>query len=254
MNASMALGNLPPELRQELLDCFNEIVVNFREGRWGPSELDTGKLVEIVYTILRGYIDGSFPTHATKPANVLGACRALEQESTSFPRSVRIQIPRLLVTLYEVRNNRGVGHVGGEVNPNQMDATLVFYSAKWIIAELVRIFHNVDIPVASDTVEALMERELPIVWRVGDIKRILQAKLSMKEKVLLLLYSEASSLTEKQLVEWTEHSNTAVFRRDVLVVGHKTRLWEFNKSSKLVTLSPLGIQQVESNLLSRTSF
>jgi hypothetical protein len=251
VNPSIALGQLPAGLRQELLTSFNEIVTNFREGRWSPSELDGGKMAEVVYSILRGYIDGSFPVRATKPADMLTACRLLEQESTSFSRSVRIQIPRLLITLYEIRNNRGVGHVGGEVDPNQMDATLVFYSAKWIMAELVRIFHNVDTVVASDIVEALIERELPVVWKVGDMKRILQTKLTMKEKVLLLLYSEASSLTEKQLVDWSEHSNSAIFRRDVLVVGHKARLWEYNKSAKTVTISPLGIKQVEESLLSR---
>ena len=33
--------------------------------------------------------------------------------------SVRIQISRMIVALYEVRNNRNVGHVGSEVDPNQ---------------------------------------------------------------------------------------------------------------------------------------
>lgn len=251
MNPSLFLGQLPAGLRQELLDTFNEIITNFREGKWEPSELNGGKLAEVVYTILRGHIDGSYPSTATKPADMLNACRLLEQESTAFPRSVRIQIPRLLTALYEVRNNRGVGHVGGEVNSNQMDATFVFYSAKWIVAELVRIFHNVDTSTASDAVEVLIERELPIVWKVGTVKRILVTRLKMKEKVLLLLYSETSSLTEAKLVEWTEHSNSAVFRRDVLIPGHKEHLWEYSKSSKLVTISPIGIRQTEEKLLSK---
>lgn len=251
MNPSLFLGQLPAGLRQELLDTFNEIVANFREGKWEPSELNGGKLAEVVYTILRGHIDGSFPARATKPADMLSACRLLEQESISFPRSIRIQIPRLLTALYEVRNNRGVGHVGGEVDSNQMDATFVFYSAKWIVAELVRIFHNVDTAAATDAVEVLIERELPVVWKVGTVKRILATKLKMKEKVLLLLYSETSSLTEAKLVEWTEHSNSAVFRRDVLIPGHKERLWEYSKSSKSVTISPIGIRQTEEKLLNK---
>ena len=33
---------------------------------------------------------------------------------TTLSRSLRIQVPKVLLTIYEIRNNRGVGHVGGE--------------------------------------------------------------------------------------------------------------------------------------------
>ena len=81
-------------------------------------------MCEVVYTILRGHIDGAFPARAKKPANMVDACRSLETE-TGFPRTIRIQIPRMVIALYEIRNNRGVGHVGGDVDPNHMDATAV---------------------------------------------------------------------------------------------------------------------------------
>src|SRR6267154_5938231 len=138
MDPTKALGGLPPTLRAELLSALGEIVRNYREHRWEPSELNGGKLCEIVYTILRGHVDGSIPPHGTKPGNMVDSCRALEKaDAKRFSRSVRIQIPRVLVALYEVRNNRGVGHVGGDVNPNAMDARLVLESSKWLVAELV---------------------------------------------------------------------------------------------------------------------
>src|SRR5262249_40606208 len=118
------LGQLPATLREELVRAYGEIVRNFRERRWEPSELNAGKLCEIIYSVLRGFIDASSPARSYKPSNMVDACRALEQaDSASFSRSVRIQIPRMLMALYEIRNNRGVGHVGGDVNPNEMDAT-----------------------------------------------------------------------------------------------------------------------------------
>jgi hypothetical protein len=243
-----ALGNLPDTLRQELLDAFNNIVTNFRENKWEPSELNGGKLCEIVYCILKGYTDGVYPTHSSKPSNMVDDCRALEQVGSSFPRSVRIQIPRMLIALYEVRNNRGVGHVGGEVDPNHMDASVVLNMSKWILAELVRIFHNLDTQAASDVVELLTERELPVIWQVNGKKRVLKLGLSMKEKTLLLLYSEPS-LDEATLVNWIEHTNTSVYRRDVLNKGHRARLWEYDKSTRTVTLSPLGSDFVERKLL-----
>src|SRR2546428_9970348 len=116
IDPAMALAQLPSGLRDPLLASFNEIVVNFRETRWTASELDGGKLCEVVYTILRGHVDGSFPSGPSKPSNMVQSCMDLAKaDATRFPRSVRIQIPRLLIALYEVRNNRGVGHVGGDV-------------------------------------------------------------------------------------------------------------------------------------------
>jgi hypothetical protein len=54
------LAGIPPGLRDPLIDEFRKLVRNFREGRWEPAELNGGKFSEVVYTILRGYVDGSF--------------------------------------------------------------------------------------------------------------------------------------------------------------------------------------------------
>lgn len=221
MIPSKALAQLPRNLREELLKAFNEIITNYREGKWEPSELNGGKICEVVYSILSGYITGTYPQKSTKPRNMVDSCNSLAKAPSTFPRSMRIQIPRMLIALYEVRNNRGVGHVGGDVDPNRMDATLVLYMAKWIMAELVRVFHNLTTEQASKVVDSLIERETPYIWKVNDKKRVLKEGLSMKEKTLLLLYSENQPLSESDLVSWLEHSNAAVYKRDVLIPEHK---------------------------------
>src|SRR5262249_9672318 len=137
-------------------------------------------------------------------------------------------------------------------DPNHMDAAMIVYSSKWIMAELIRVFHQVDVATATAAVESLVEKELPFVWEIDGVKRVLKPGLKMKDKVLLLLYSQNSSMSEETLVKWVEHSNPAVFRRDVLIPGHKAKLklWEYNKSARTVTISPLGIVEVETRLLS----
>lgn len=247
-SAASALAKLPTTLREELLDAFRGITTNFREGRWEPSELNGGKLCEVVYTILRGHIDGSFPAHSSKPTNMVDACRDLERAPASFPRSVRIQMPRMLVALYEIRNNRGVGHVGGEVNANHMDAVAVLYMAKWLVAELVRVFHAVDTATATQVVDALVERELPVIWQVGGLKRVLQPELSMKDKMLLLLYSEQGPVSEERIISSIEHSNPTVFRRDIARPAHKSRLIEYDEGARTLELSPVGMRWVEEHL------
>lgn len=246
ISAADALGHLPPGLRGELLTAYNAIVTNYRMCRWEPSELNGGKFCEVVYTILRGHVDGSFPARASKPSNMVDACRELEKATGT--RSVRIQIPRMLLALYEIRNNRGVGHVGGDVDANHMDAANVVATARWILAELVRVFHNLDAVAATAVVEALTERDVPVIWEVGDRKRVLNTGLSRKDKTLLLLYATPGAAAESDLVSWMEQRYPASYRKDVLRPLHDAKLVEHDRQARTVQLSPLGSRYVEENL------
>ena len=249
MESASILSGIPKPLREELLQAFGQIVRNYREQRWEPSELNGGKLCEIVYSILRGHVDGKFPARAKKPRNMLDACKKLEgADAKGFPRSVRIQIPRMLIGLYEVRNNRGVGHVGGDVDPNRMDARVVLESSKWIVAELVRVFHAIQPDEAATAVDRLVERTVPMIWEVASVKRVLAADMSKKDQTLLLLYSSAGHVSDKDLTSWVEHSNPSAYRRDVLRRAHRDRLIEYDEDRREVHLSPTGIAYVEENL------
>jgi hypothetical protein len=245
---SQAFSQLPQQLANDIRGAFAEIVKNFAEGRWEPAELNGGKLCEAVYTACQGIATGRMPQAAAKPKDMVGACRTLEKQ-TSALRSVRVQIPRMLVALYEIRNSRNVGHVGGEVDPNHMDALCVLQMSKWIVAELVRILHQMPIDDAADLVETLVERDVPLVWKVGSKRRVLDSKMSMPNKTLLLLHGCTGAVAEADLLDWIEHSNASAYRRDVLRRAHKAKLLEYDDSAKTVMISPLGVKHVEEQLL-----
>ena len=78
----------------------------------------------------------------------------------------------MLPPLYEIRNNRGVGHAGGDVDPNHIDATLVVATCNWIMAELVRVFEELPISEAQTLVDRLVEYTCPIIWQNDEVKRI----------------------------------------------------------------------------------
>ncbi len=243
-----ALGELPEGLRAELLASLREIVVNYQAGRWEPSELNGGKLCEIVYTILHGRIQGNYPVKASKPRNFFDACIALSQAPRSHPHSVRVGIPRQLIGLYEVRNNRNVGHVGGDVDPNHMDALLVLHQAKWVVSELVRLFHDLPVTEAAKVVEALSVRDFPTIWEVNGTRRVLNAGLSARESVLLLLYASSAETRVTDLLDWTEYTNASRFRKGLLRDLHSARLVEFDDKADIVILSPVGARYVENTL------
>src|SRR4051794_37284357 len=95
ISGAQVLGQLPSGLRDELLAEYAKIMRNYRETRWEAAELDGGRFCEIVYSILRGYVDGAYPAGATKPQNFPRACEDLGSASRSHPQSVRLGIPRV---------------------------------------------------------------------------------------------------------------------------------------------------------------
>ncbi|MFT3970158.1 MAG: hypothetical protein QM695_07740 [Micropruina sp.] len=237
-----AFNALPPTLTADLLDAFQQVVKNYAEHRWEPSELNGGKLCEAAYTILTGYFAGTHAQRACKPKDMVTACRNLEKEQG--PRSARIQIPRMIVALYEIRNNRGVGHAGGDVDPNHMDATAVVYMSKWVVAELVRLLHGLATDEATDLVDALVEREVALVWRNGDKRRVLATGLSLRKGTLLLL-SGVTEAPESDLASWLEQKRPADYRNKVLKPMHKERLIEYDQAMGTVALLPPGVVAAE---------
>lgn len=243
-----AFKDLPTGIRDDLLGAFNGIVKNYREHRWEPSELNGGKLCEAVYTITKGYLEGgNYPARARKPQRFPQACWALEQKYQAVPnsKSPRILIPRMMTGLYDIRSNRGVGHAGGDVNPNQMDATVVLYMSKWLMAELVRLLHALTTDEATQVVDALIEREVAWVWSHEDKKRVLRTGLTWKQQTLVLMLPESGEVAEADLQRWLDHPSLASYRKDVLRPMHKIRQIEYDANSRTVRLLPPGVTSAE---------
>jgi hypothetical protein len=259
MDQSKVLVGIPPGLRDPLLQSYEEIGANFAEHRWEPSELNGGKFCEVVYTIVHGTLHGSFPSKPSKPSNMVDACRALERitpdSSRVGDRSLRILIPRMLLALYEVRNNRGVGHIGGDVDPNFMDAIAVYSMSSWTLAELVRIFHGITTQEAQETVDVLVERKLTLIWQIDSTRRVQDPKMKKGEQTLVLLYSKPGWIREADLHKWVEYSSEAMFRKNILRPYHQQRLIEYEEEIHRARISPLGSKKVEDEILkTRTKF
>jgi len=248
------LPSIPKVLSNALDKHYKKIKENFLEGRYEPSELNGAKFSEVVLRILQWHTspNQTYTPLGAKIKNFDQATRNFENK-TNLSDSIRFHIPRILNVLYTIRNKRAVGHVGEDVDPNHMDALFVVTASDWILAELVRIFHNISISDAQKIIEGIIVRKIPLVWDIEGKKRVLEKNMSYKDKVLVLLYSEyPNPLLINILFEWTKHSNLSHFCRDVLMSLHEEIFIEYDKKARKVYLSPIGLKKVEEKILKKS--
>ncbi|MFH1376437.1 MAG: hypothetical protein ABIH25_02265 [Candidatus Woesearchaeota archaeon] len=240
-------NSMPKELRENLEKYFLEIIKNYKENRWEPSELNGAKFSEVVFRILEWHTNNSYTSFGTKIQPFSDKLKQFENK-TNFSNSIRFHIPKMLAVIYSLRNDRGVSHVGGDVNPNHMDSVAIVYISKWILAEIIRIVHTLSISDAHELVEKIVEKEIPVVWTIFNKKRVLNINLNFEDKTLVLLYSEyPKEINEKNLCAWVEHSNSSIYK-NVIKKLHKEKFIEYDKESSSVIISPKGIKRVEQEI------
>jgi hypothetical protein len=148
---------------------------------------------------LDGHAKGAYAATPSKPGNFPDACKKLENNKLAHvPHSFRILIPRMLPELYDVRNNRNVGHVGGDVNSE-----------------------------AAQLVDALAEVRLPVIWEgENGIRRVLRPELKLHQQILLLAAACVPDAGAEEIVQWVEKDAKYVMR--TIRKLHEERQVEFN--------------------------
>jgi len=246
-----AIANVPSKFRSRLIQTYLDLKKNCTEARHEAAGLAVGKFCEVVLRLLQEKVHSNFTPFGKKINNYAEECRKLIiAPETSGKESERIVLPRALVFLYTMRNKRGIGHVGGDVDANAIDIAAMARTADWIICELIRINHGMSLEEAQDIIDSISVRQLPTIWEVAGKKRVLKEGLKARDQALLLLYSsQDSAVLLEDLCEWIEYSNIRVFKNTIIKELHKHRFLEFDKDSESIVLSPKGVEYVEKNLI-----
>ena len=245
-----ALSHIQVRYRSKIIAAYLDLKKNNLEARIDAAGLAAGKFCEAVLRHLQSIVTGTSTPFNRRIPNFADACRQLiTSPASSATESERIVIPRALVFMYTMRNKRGIGHVGGDVDANRIDAAVLSGVADWVVCELIRIYHGLSLEEAQDLVDGISIRRLPVIWEVAGRKRVLRDGLAAKDQVLLILYSSTESILVEDLVAWVEYKRMDDFKRKVLKPLHNKRLIEFDRESDCVYLSPKGAGDVEERLL-----
>lgn len=232
------------KLAEHIINSFKEVEKNFHLKSWKTSSLDAGHFVEAVRRLIELKLYGQY-TPINKPLPNFNEKCLNSYLNKQGEDSYRIHIPRLLFTIYGIRNKRGIGHISN-IKPNKIDATLILSSCKWVLAEIIRLNSQLPIDETEKLINEIIERNIEGIWEVGETIRILEDGLSLKEKILYLLYNK-KSLKDTDIKEITEYSNMTYLKK-TLKEFHKKRLIEYKDNGECI-LSPKGAVEAEKIIL-----
>lgn len=244
-------SNFDKTLVEKLLVCFFEMKKRFTNDPRGTC-LDGGRFSEAALRMLQQKAHGSFTPLGQKISNFTDEIQKLHHIPTGqVSESLRIQIPRALQIVYDIRNKRDVGHLGGDIDANYMDANLSMTTCSWVLSELIRIYYNCDMNIAQRIVDNLFKYKTPLIQDFNGFLKILKPELSVEDKIIVLLYHKKhEGATNDDLRRWLK---TAISRRTstffVILNKLEHTLAFIHRDGERIYITDSGIKYVEENLL-----
>lgn len=222
------------DIAGRVVESYREVESNYVLKKWKPSELDGGHFVESVRRIIEIELNLP-PTPFGKPLPDFNEKELARYLNSKGDESFRVLIPRVLWGIYGVRSKRGVGHVRGLISANEMDSTLILYSIKWILSEIVRLKSNLSIPETQALVDKVIERQSSLIWKRGSITRVQKLGLKAEQEALILLLVKDDQ-GDKELFDSMDYANFGRFQKEILTKKlHKNRLITYRDALCMLT-------------------
>ena len=247
---SILESKLPRELVKQILESYHQIKRNYFLGNLRPNELEGGRFSEAIFRVLEFTTTNKYTPLSQGISGFLQKCSDFEKlPKTSFSDSIRIHIPRTIRLLYDIRNKRDVAHLTDGIDPNLQDATFVVSASDWIVAELIREFHNIKADEAHNIVDKLVSRKIPAIEEFGDFLKTLKPDLKVSERILIILYQKGDGgATSEQLKKWIKPDQVNNLNRTLYDMNHNKDLI-VKLETELYKITKLGIKQVEEKKL-----
>ncbi len=247
VRAGLATGN-SAKLVDELLAAYVEAKRNFQLGGLRLNAVEGGRFCEAAFRMLEERTAGAFTALGKK----LDTDKLIERLRTlpaaAHNDSIRLHIPRALRVVYDIRNNRDAAHLADGIDPNRQDATLVTSVLDWVLAEFVRLSHNVTADEAQRIIEELVTRQVPAIQDFAGFLKVLRPGLRSSDHVLLLLYQRGQSgATLDELLAWARPDMRTNLRTTLRRMTDDRAHIHFDDSRYFLTDE--GAREVESRML-----
>ncbi|MGV9800192.1 hypothetical protein ACWDTP_19310 [Mycobacterium sp. NPDC003449] len=246
VEAGFLAASLPAAVVSDLLDAYSEAKRRYHLDDLRPSAVEGGRFSEAAFRILQWETTGQFTPLGTTLTRVPTLVNQLESQ-TQAADSVRFHIPRTLRAIYDIRNKRNIAHLADGIDPSRQDATFIIHSMDWVLAELVRLYHNVTSDQAQSLIEDLVAKEIPAMQMFDDFPVFLK-DMSQPDQVMTLLYWRgATGASRAELQDWMT-AKSAKSNMSSTLTRLKQKHYVHDNGS-LIRITIPGEQYVESKKL-----
>lgn len=241
---SQLAAKLPTKLVDELLEAHAEAKRNLYLGGLRLSEVEGGRFCEAAFRLLEQVSQGTFTPIGTQ-LNSEAVIHKLENlPKGSHPDAVRIHIPRALRLVYDIRNKRDAAHLADGIDPNLQDATMVSSVLDWVLAEFIRLCHNVSADAAQKLVDQIVTRAVPVIQDFNGFLKVLNPKLAVGDHCLVILYHLGyQGCTFDEMKHWVRPQMRANLGTTLRRLGETKDLIHFDANRYFITR--LGQREVE---------
>lgn len=233
------------ELAKAIVKSYEDMQKNYLLKKPKYTGLDAGHYVESIRRFIEFKLSGSY-TPLSEKLPPFSDPEVQRIASKGGPDNYRLIIPRVLFSIYTIRNKRGMGHISG-IDPTNIDASFVYQSCKWILAEIVRTESGLPENECLLLLDKIVSRTVPLIWKTSDFRVITDPSLVVKDKVLILLLDE-NPLELKEISEATRCTNITRLKRYLSDLKKDGHIHYFNEK---YYLSPAGEAAAEEILISR---
>jgi hypothetical protein len=243
-------AKLDAKLVHELLEAYSEAKRNYYLGGLRLSAVEGGRFCEAAFRLLEYATKNKKFTALSKPlASTDKLILELSNlDGSQFSDALRLHIPRSLRLVYDIRNKRDAAHLSDGIDPNLQDATLVIGVLDWVLAEFIRLYHNVTADEASRIVDGLVTRTAPVVQDFDGFLKVLNPKLQVSDHCVVLLYQRGEEgATFEELHRWVRPKMRANLKRTLDNLVDARDYAHFDGSRYLITRR--GEQYVEEKRL-----
>lgn len=237
-------------IADKLVSYYQDVVDKYFQCNWAECIVASGKFSESMRRALDLKLFGAY-TEFNKGLSHFDANQLSKYENQkNAHKSFRILIPRAIKVISDIRNERGGVHASNTPS-DEIDAILVLYSVKWVLAEVVKIKSNLPPNETKILIETIAKRLIPLIWDNGDITKVMDKRVGVKDKILLLLNHLNEPKTRSQLYKKVEYSNKTYFNKYIKEL-HKSLLIHHCTDSDLCTISPKGKAKAEEIMIKRS--
>ncbi len=250
VEAGFVAAGMPADVAGRLLAEYAEAKRRLYLGDHQPTAVEGGRFAEAALRVIEHALFGKH-TPFTKNLAQFNAQRLAQFESATSPfDSLRIHVPRALYSVYAVRNKRDAAHLNDGISANLQDSTYVVGVLDWIVAEFVRIYHQVTPGEAQAIIDDLIEREVPIVEEIDGQSVLNRPSMRAADVVLVFLYREGKDkgLSVAELMEHMRAGDRSNLMKVVKRLDADGRVLIHPRTNRLHITSP-GLRDVEARRL-----